>query len=111
MKSTHFLKNFLPQIFCFGGLQCLSFSSSCGGKIKDENGCCSLDIQEFGCREMSIFTMSLSRNISLYQKAMLLGRIGKILASTWFVCLVPSSDWSSTLVGIWSLFFPNGMLR
>ena len=49
--------------------------------------------------------MGLSRNISLHDKALLLGRISMILASTWSVHLIPGSDWSSTLVGVWSLSF------
>jgi len=30
----------------------------------DENSYCVLNIQEFGCREISVFMMGLSRNIS-----------------------------------------------
>jgi len=48
----------------------------------------------------SLVVVSLSRNISLYDKTLLPGKIGKILISTWSVRLFPGSDWSSTLVGV-----------
>ena len=70
---------------------------------KEKSVCWALGIQESVHREMPVFVMSLSQNISLYNKALLSERIGKILASIWFVRLV--SDLSSSLVGIWNLSF------
>jgi len=106
MKSAHLLKNFLPPIF-FVLMGCTVFLLLRPVKErerKDENSCYALDIQEFSCREISVFAMGISRNMSneisvfaigmsrnmsLCDKALLPRRLNMILASTWFVRLVP----------------------
>ena len=69
---------------------------------EDGDGCCALDIQEFGCRETSVLTMSLSRKVSFHDEAWLSGRIGRALVSVWSVRLVfdqigPGWSWGSVL--------------
>ena len=105
MKSAYLLNNFLPpNFFLLRVAMSFFFFVRWRKERKDENSC-ALDIQEFYCREMSVFGMGLSRNITSCDKALLSGRICNILTSTWFVCLVPWSDRSSTLVDVWSLSF------
>jgi len=84
MKSTHLLKNLLPPKFLvlMGCNVFLLLRPVEKTERKDENSFCALGIQEFGYCEMSVFAMGLSRNISLYDKVLLPGRIGKILTST-----------------------------
>ena len=70
---------------------------------EDGDSCCALNIQESSCRETSVFVMGLSRNISFCDKAQLLGRIGRILASIWSVRLV-SDQISLVLMLVFRVF-------
>ena len=88
MKSAQIRKEFLAPKF-LALMSCNIFLLRQVEKREDENSCYVLDIQEFGFREISVFAMGLSRNISLCDKDLLPGRIGGILASTWSVHLVP----------------------
>jgi len=61
---------------------------------KGESSCLAPSIQESGRREISVFVIGLSRNISVCDEALLAGRIGKILASTWSIHLVSDQIYS-----------------
>ena len=57
-------KEFLaPKFFVLVGYNVFLLLRSIEGiEKKDENCYCALDIQKFGCREISVFMMDLSRN-------------------------------------------------
>ena len=71
---------------------------------KDGNNHFVLDIQEFVCCEMSDSVISLSRNISLCDKALLPGRIGRILNCR------PGGGWNVGEFGVTVTIFMCGVV-
>ena len=102
MKSAHFLKNCLPPNFLFW-LVAMSFfflGRWRKEREKKESGCWALNTQKSSHHEMLVYVMGLSRNISFSDKALLSGRISKILASTWSVLLVSNQIYSVLLLAL-----------
>ena len=59
-----------------------------GDEGNDESGCQPLTVQDSIWSKTSVLAMSLSRNISFRNKALLSGRIDKAHVLKWFVCLI-----------------------
>ena len=105
MKTAHLLKNFLLSNFFFWWLQCLSSSLSGGGKREKgwKQSFCSRYSGVCLC-EMSDSVISLSRNICLCDKALLPGRIGRILNCR------PGGGWNVGEFGVTVTIFMCGVV-
>ena len=68
------------------------------------NDCRALVIWESSWHKIFVFMMGQSQDISLRDKALLLGMIGKALAFTWFVCLISDRINSVLILGL-RIFF------